>query len=265
MRNAPASLQLPITHYQLPITHYQLTMISQIRYTFLLLLLTVVSSTSVLAQPKEPVDDPKIAKQYLAEILSQPEFKTTREESRWKYIGDFFRPSDQTTESTTLSFDFISLMAQFVELIFWLLLGIGMIFLIAYGPRWLEKWQNQSPSQSEYMPNPRLLDNVVEKQSLPVNIPQQAWLVWQSGEISAAISLLYRGALSTLITHNGLRIDDSATESECLHLVKKKESIELYTYFSNLTLTWQNLAYAGRQPTDAEAQRLCREWQQYFG
>jgi len=241
------------------------SLISQIRCTFLLFLLTVVSTTSVFAQSEEPVDDPK---KYIAEILSQPEFKTTREESSWKYIGNSLMPSQQTIESTgsVLSFDFISLMAQFMELMFWFLLGIGIILLIAYGPRWLKKWPFQSPSQSEYTANPRLLslDNLVEKYLLPPDIPQQAWLFWQSGEISVAISLLYRGALSALIIEHGLHIDDSATERECLHLVEKQEAFELYAYFSQLTVIWQNIAYAGRQPTDAEVQRLCREWQHYF-
>jgi len=40
---------------------------------------------------------------------------------------------------------------------------------------------------------------------------------------------------------------------------------ELTHYFTKLTQTWQQIAYAQRRATDSEVQWLCEEWERYFG
>lgn len=223
--------------------------------SYLSLLLIICLTAPALAE--SPVA-PKMAKQYIAEILSQPEFKTTREEYRWHYIGE--SSPDTPPEPTSTASNFISFIAQLFELLLWILLAVGIILLIIYGSPWLKKLR--PPANPDYTANPHLLEEKLA--ILPTDIPQQAWKLWQSDNAVLAISLLYRGALSVLTTRDELTIDESATESECLRLVKYKQPIELSAYFSILTSTWQNIAYAGRQPSNVEAQRLCDQWQQYF-
>ncbi len=219
-------------------------------YISLLIVYLSISST-VLATV-----DPKMAKQYIADILSQPEFKNTREEYRLKYIGEF--SLKEGTQETLTPRANIGL-AQVFELLLWILLAVGLIRVIIYVSPWLEQLADKTA-------HPRLLDKEVKKaQMIRPNISQQAWTFWQSGETRTAISLLYRGALSVLNTRNGLNIDDSATDSECLRVVKKTETNELIIYFSELSRVWQNIAYAGRLPNELEVQRLCQEWQVYFG
>jgi hypothetical protein len=211
---------------------------------------------------------PEVAKPYITEILAQPEFKTTQEKSYWKYIGESSSAPKELTSSTPsslISFELIGFIAEILELLLWLLLGFGILFVIIYGVRWLERQRSQTLIKKNYTATPRFLDQKPNSIQLPANISQQAWLLWQAGDALAALSLLYRGALSVLITSKGLTIDDSATESECLRLVKSKQSIELSSYFSNLTHTWQNMAYARRQPSEVDAQILCKEWRQHFG
>jgi hypothetical protein len=210
--------------------------------------------------------DPKTAKQYITDILSHPDFDTTREESRWRYLGEW------TTEETpepqpSISFfsGLIGGIAQLFELLLWLLVGVGIILLVLYGSRWLKQWQPEKAKPKEYVATPRLLNQELKKGTvLSNNLSEQAWTLWQSGKPVAAISLLYRGALSVLKTRDCLTIHDSATENECLRLVKKQQPTELSEYFFSLTRAWQTLAYANRQPTEIEAQRLCHEWPQYF-
>ncbi|KHD08776.1 hypothetical protein PN36_12945 [Candidatus Thiomargarita nelsonii] len=247
-------------------------------YISLLIVYLSISST-VLATV-----DPKMAKQYIADILSQPEFKNTREEYRLKYIGEFsFKEGTEETlkegaqetlkegteetlkEGTQETLKPRTLenigLAQVFELLLWILLAVGLIRVIIYVSPWLEQLR-----PADKTTNPRLLDKEVKKaqMSLP-NISQQAWTFWQTGASRTAISLLYRGALSVLNTRNSLNIDDSATDSECLRRVKQTQAIELMNYFTGLTRVWQNIAYAGRLPTELEVQQLCQEWQVYFG
>ena len=210
--------------------------------------------------------EPELAKQTITEILAEPTFKTTREEYRWQYIGESSSKYEpQTIEYNLLNFTHF--IARLVELLLWILLGAGIIFLIIYISKRLNRLpqlSKSSKSDSILNPKPQLL-NQDFKDNFPMDIPKTAWESWQSGERVAAISLLYRGAISVLVTRDGLNINDSATESECLRKVKSNQPIEISKYFSKLIRNWQQLAYAGRLPNDIEAQELCQEWQRYFG
>jgi len=222
------------------------------------LILTVCLIISSQVEATEPVDSKK-AKQYITEILAQPEFKTTREETRLRYIGENSNEGI-SQELTPHSFNFINVIAQIFELLLWILLGIGIILLIVYSSR---RWKRPQPTnQPKY--SPHLVTEKAKTTLLSVNIPQQAWTLWQNGSERAAISLLYQGALAVLITRDGLLIEESATENECLRLVKYKQPLELSKYFSALSQVWQNIAYAKRQPNNEEMQQLCEEWQQHF-
>ena len=80
-----------------------------------------------------------------------------------------------------------------------------------------------------------------------------------------ALSLLYRGAISVLIKRDHLKIDNSATDSECLYIIVSKQEVVLSTYFSVLSHAWQQIAYAGQIPNEIEFKRLCEDWTLYFG
>jgi len=227
--------------------------------TLIFLILSLIFSTTCLAEAS-PVK-PEIAKQYITEILSQPDFKTTREESRLHYLGESSENTPTTDATPPISYSFIGLIAKLFELLLWILLGVGIIVLVIYGSRWLEHLQ-KNIKQDNYTATPRLLKKGVKTTHLPLDISKQAWKLWQSGKASAAISLLYRGAISVLTVRHRLSINDGATENECLRRVKSKQPIELYNYFAGLTRVWQNIAYASLQPSEAEAQRLCEQWEQ---
>jgi hypothetical protein len=221
---------------------------------------------SALAQTNQSVD-PQNAKAYINEILSQPAFETSRQESYWRYIGNDANESEkqnEVEEPLSNSSYLMTFVAQLVELVLWILLGVILLFLLIYGLRWLKPLPAEKTKQEVYTASPEELTKSEKKVILPKNIAEQARKLWQSGEASGALSLLYRGALSVLITRDGLMIDEGATENECLRLVQLKQSLELSMYFSELTRTWQKLAYAHRIPSEAEAEELCNKWPQYF-
>jgi len=137
--------------------------------------------------------------------------------------------------------------------------------LLIYGSRWLERLRPiQITKKPIYKPTPRLLDKNPPLSGLPPAIPQHAWTLWQTGEKPAALSLLYRGALSVLNARDGLVIQASTTENECLRFVKQQQLPELTHYFSQLIQVWQQIAYAHRLPQDTKVQSLCEKWPHYF-
>jgi hypothetical protein len=142
----------------------------------------------------------------------------------------------------------------------------------------------------------------IRPESLPDDIPAAAWAAWESGDPTAALALLYRGALACLVHRDNLEIAPSWTESDCLAAVRKHLrpgpgrsrsdrtdpsdrtdrsdqtstgpaqgggrggdlQRSLPTYFAQLTAAWQSTAYAHRPPAREEAQALCGGWSGFF-
>ena len=207
--------------------------------------------TSVLAESQP---NPETAKQQVIEILSQPEFKTTRKEYRLRYIND----STGVLEKSI--FRPIKVLAQLTEMLLWVTLFI--LIIIIYKFRIIKKPNFLKPVDSNNITATLVKDKI--SKPLYSNVSQQAWELWQAGEDCAAISLLYCGTLSALNKCYGLQISDNITENECIKLVKRNQSKNISEYFTNLTHIWQNIAYAKRSPNDNEVKNLCAEWQQHF-
>ena len=229
--------------------------------------LLVLTSLATLATPEQPIN-PQQAKQYITEILQQPAFQTKQTECHWDYqesTSSQPTPSQPQRHAVEIDMNWIGTIAQLFKILLWIFLGVIILLFFFYGSRWLEQLKPRRISpKPTYTPTPRLLDKNQPIIGLPPNIPQHAWTLWQTGENQAALSLLYRGALSVLNTRDGLTIQESATENECLRFVNQQQSPELTDYFFQLIQNWQQIAYAHRLPQDTEVQSLCEKWPNYF-
>ncbi|MDB4310463.1 DUF4129 domain-containing protein, partial [Akkermansiaceae bacterium] len=83
--------------------------------------------------------------------------------------------------------------------------------------------------------------------------------LWATGEKKAALGLLYRAAISSLVSQDLVEIEESDTESDCLRRLGGKKLAEL-AYFSALTNAWMSAAYAKVTPDEATMDQLCAEW-----
>lgn len=88
--------------------------------------------------------------------------------------------------------------------------------------------------------------------SLPDDIGAAARALLDAGHTRAALSLLYRGALSRAVHRHGIAIGAAATESEVLRAVDGRLDATGVEYFRKLVQLWQHTVYAGA-PTGAEA------------
>jgi hypothetical protein len=238
--------------------------------------LLVLASSVTLAIPAQSIN-PQQAKQYITEILQQPEFQTKQTQCYWDYQESAssqptshqltpHQPTSQPQRHTaTIDMNWIGTIAQLLEILLWIFLGMIIWLFFFYGYRWLEQLKpKRIDPKPTYIPTPRLLNKNQPLISLSPNIPQHVWTLWQTGENQAALSLLYRGTLSILNTRDDLAIQASATENECLSFVKQQQSPELTNYFFQLVQCWQQVAYAQRLPSDTEVQFLCEKWSDYF-
>ena len=97
----------------------------------------------------------------------------------------------------------------------------------------------------------------VRPESLPDDVGAAAWALWQSGQVPAALSLLYRGALSRLIHRFEVPISAASTEGECLDLARGRLAPEALRYVTQLVRAWQASTYGGRTLSAAMGEALC--------
>lgn len=100
----------------------------------------------------------------------------------------------------------------------------------------------------------------VTPESLPKDLLGTARELWGSGQARLALSLLYRGALTKLITDQQVAIVDSDTEYECLHEVENTAPAPLASYFRTLSVQWMKVAYSSEPVASADFETLCSAW-----
>ena len=97
----------------------------------------------------------------------------------------------------------------------------------------------------------------VRPESLPDDVGAAAWALWQSGQVPAALSLLYRGALSRMIHRFQVPITASATEGECLELARGRLESTALRYVTQVVRAWEANIYGGRTLSLAMGEALC--------
>ena len=97
----------------------------------------------------------------------------------------------------------------------------------------------------------------VRPESLPDDVGAAAWTLWQAGQAQAALSLLYRGALSRLIHRHQVPITASATEGECLELAHARLDAGALGYVTQVVRAWEASIYGGRTLPPAMGETLC--------
>ncbi|MES2405769.1 MAG: hypothetical protein V4528_00430 [Pseudomonadota bacterium] len=216
-----------------------------------------------------PVETTQQLKQRISTVLKQPEFETEKVEQHWKYIGKRAQKKKPSDTPAWLKFlaRIVPGMARAFEGLLWLVLAAAVVWLIVKRERWLGwfGWFGHHPAVTGPPPVQALFGLDIQPQSLPENVAETAWKLWQDGQPRNALSLLYRGALAHWVTREKVVLGANATEGECIRLFRSSATQETGNYFCLLTTAWQSMAYANRQPDATAMQQLCRNWDVHFG
>ena len=206
------------------------------------------------------------AQRHIDEVMQQPEFNTKKTVESWRYIGE--KEEEEKARPNSAWRQILSILGGGLAWIFkgllYLLLFALVVWLILNHQRWLNWMRGVRPSPA-YRPPAQLFGLDIRPESLPPNLAEAALQLWQAGDARAALSLLYRGALSRLAQHEQVTLKISDTEGDCLHEVQRTQVQTTSAYFAHLTQAWQTVAYAGRAPLSAEGEALCREFTEHFG
>lgn len=210
----------------------------------------------------DPSKDPR---RLAREIASRPEFDRQTTETRWRLrenLADRFASDDAESPNAPFLAGLGSLIALLARPLMWLLaIGLLVVVAIAIWRRLPDTSAIERPSPS---PPERLAGLDVRPESLPDDIPAAAEALWRRGDVAAALSLLYRGALARLGSE-GLELRESFTEDDCLRVARRVLTSERGELFTTLTRAWQRVAYAHRVPEDEIVRRLLDAWAAHFG
>ncbi len=138
---------------------------------------------------------------------------------------------------------------------------VGFIVLAIWKNRHLFSMRNRGEKSSKAPPVARVVMGMeVTPDSLPTDIPNSAWALWQSGRHQEALALLYRGSISRVMEIGRVEIQESDTEGDCVRRVDSVGQAAHPDYFRGITGAWIRLAYAGVHPPDSEVESFCRQW-----
>lgn len=211
-------------------------------------------------QPSQQQPGDQEPQRAIKKVFAHPDFGSERTVSRWKRIGSGPKISGGPNISG------LGFLGEALRLLMWAVFIGAVAWLIWLVVKSVDKMAraDRAVTTERGPPPAEVMGLDVRPESLPDDPATEAWKLWQAGDAAGCLSLLYRAALADLIHEHELSIGRSATEADCLELIRAANLAGLFRYFQGLTVAWQTCAYAQRLPAEATAQRLCQDWPRHF-
>ena len=198
----------------------------------------------------------------IQQVFNQPEFGKEVKYKSWQLKEGNLKnkePSDPSAPSKFVTW-IAENIATIMRAIAWLGLAVVVYLLVRLVIRHFGDWT--SPNKV-YIPPAEIAGLDIRPESLPKDIAGEAQQLADAGQLRAALSLLFRGALSVLAHRDQVPFTCGDTEQECLIRVRQHAQ-PTADYFAALTGCWQRLAYAHLSINSAEVKQLCQTWPRYF-
>jgi hypothetical protein len=207
------------------------------------------------------------ARKAMREVLASPEFAT--EET---IMVPTLKPQKRDTDASdsdepawlkTIE-KLVGWVAEILRYGIWVFVGIVILALLLTLHYWWRVSERRPNLAAENLPT-HVGDLDIRRQSLPDNIGAAARREWFNGNVVGCLSLLYRGALSALVTRYSAPIRSSFTEAECLKAAKPRVDAKAAAYLEVLVNAWLLAVYAARIPAEATVLTLCDDFAAHFG
>ena len=179
----------------------------------------------------------------------------TEKSLRWKKDDDKPASDDAARQLKWLA-DLVRWIAESGRFLVWLVGAVLVALLLVGLRRWILVRGGYVPVKRANLPS-HVQDLDIRPESLPDAIGAAAAALWRRGESRAALSLLYRGALSRLVHAHAVPIRAASTEGECLALAQARLDTQRSAFFARLVQAWQLAVYGARLPAPDDALALC--------
>jgi Domain of unknown function (DUF4129) len=155
--------------------------------------------------------------------------------------------------------DLVRWFSQAGRWLMWLGMAALVALLIVYLRRWIAVRGDALAGRALTLPS-HVRDLDIRPQSLPDDLPAAVRALWQRGESRAALSLLYRGALSRLVHDHAVPVRAASTEGECATLAARHLDAERGAFVARLIGLWQLAVYGARLPDGSAVMAVCDEF-----
>jgi len=218
----------------------------------------------------------------IKEILLGDEFAQKETVTRRRFI-DLFDENDSLDEEEQLedgkfplwiikTVRFISSVnkavggfAQLLEIILWGSVIALIIFLIVKYREQISAWASDIKNDESESELPTTLFGLdIQKDTVSDDVVAEAKTFWQAGDRRQAVATLLRSSLITLLHEYKCRFFSSDTEAECCERIDQQVNQAISLFMRSLVLVWQRIAYAHIEPSEAEFEQLCGQWQEVF-
>jgi hypothetical protein len=198
----------------------------------------------------------------VAEMKADPALngKHTEHELRWKNLEPD-KPS--RNEAPHWLVQLARWLADAGRGLVWVLGAIAVALFAVFAWRWASVRSDARRARDELRPS-HVNELDIRPESLPADIGAAALALCRRGEMRAALSLLYRGALSRLVHDHLVAIRAASTEGECVRLAEQVLPPSASAYFERLVGAWQTEVYAGRAADAGAVAALCAAFDTHF-
>ena len=208
------------------------------------------------------------ARKAATKVLSAPEFGHNRDGWTVRYTGPSWGEREPAKPRKWSWLEaLVKFFAESVRVLAWIAVALvvaGLLYLLARYVS-INGWRRDAKG----LPPDMLFGLDVRPGSLPDDLPAAVRALLARGEIRAAVGLLYRGALVSIIQEGRIEISRGDTEGECLQRVQtvyaaNADELAKAQYFEILVRQWQRVAYARVVVDGAEIGPLVDDWARHF-
>ncbi|EXI67457.1 MAG: hypothetical protein AW08_02013 [Candidatus Accumulibacter adjunctus] len=221
---------------------------------------TVVAGDAGVAAAVAPVRPPAAARAVVDAVLAEPVFGQLREDWRWHWRQQE-GPVDEPRHDWLATLLIVAeSLAEFLRGLLWVFAGLALAALVLV----LVRYRPRSPAtQSQRLPE--FVAGVdLRPASLPAEVALAAAAALARGATVEALSLLYRGALRSLIAQRQIEFATGDTEEDCLRRVAGQVPTAVERCFAELVDAWRRVAYGGWPLPGPRAEELLAAWQHHF-
>lgn len=196
--------------------------------------------------------------QAVEKLRADPDFGGTKTEKSL-HFKNMDKPKPKEPEVSDWLAHLVRWLSETGRLLMWLGAAVMAAFLLVGARRWIRIRGDPLLAERERLPSHvQSLD--IRPESLPDDVGAAAATLWQRGQHRAALSLLYRGALSGLVHAHQVPIRASSTEGECVALAQRHLEAGRGDFFARLVAVWQPAVYGARLPETQRVLALCSEF-----
>lgn len=217
-----------------------------------------IASVALAAEPTRTTLNATSVEQAASAVRADPNLGGVKKERTWQ-----FRKTDREADPPSPGLPWLIELARWLaasgRVLVWVLGAIALAIVVVAARRWLAVHGDAIGTRGARLPSHvRELD--IRPESLPTDIGAAVRELWLAGERRAALSLLYRGALSRLVHSYAVAIGDASTEGDCVRLARASLPAPRGDFVTALVEAWQLAVYGGRPLATEHVLRLCADF-----